>query len=349
MIKKTSLNDIATVLNVSETLVSFVLNGHGDKKKIGKETQQKVLDTARKLNYQPNLLARGLRTGKTHIIGLIVTDISNIFYAKIAREIEKNALLHNYTVIFCSSDENPETEIKLIKMLENKQVDGMIISTCQKNANVFRELRATKMPFVLIDRKIPRFQSNFVGSDNLTGAYQATHQLIEDGFKKIALLKITPTHISTMIEREAGFRSAMKDHKLRIPSQLVANIRHDHIEDDVKKALKLWCTESKSIDAIFSLNNSITTSCLKVLNEDYNGRAKQISIFSFDDIELFNLSQIPVSSIRQPIEDIGRESVMTLINNINQLDKEYHQLVLPIEMKQRNKSKINYYKSKSNV
>ena len=345
--KKTSLNDIASALNVSETLVSFVLNGHGDKKKIGKETQQKVLETARKLNYQPNLLARGLRTGKTHVIGLIVTDISNIFYAKIAREIEKNALLHNYTVIFCSSDENPETEIKLIKMLQSKQVDGMIISTCQKNASVFRELRANKMPFVLIDRKIPRFQSNYVGSDNFSGAYNATKRLFEDGLKKIALLKITPTHISTMIEREAGFRAAMKKYNLRIPSHLVANIRHDMIEEDVKSALKLWCTEPNTIDAIFSLNNSITTSCLKILNEDYEDRIKQISIFSFDDIELFNLSQIPVSSIGQPIQSIGRESVNTLIENINQIDKKFNQLILPVEIKQRNKSRMNYNKSKS--
>jgi LacI family transcriptional regulator len=347
--KKTSLNDIASALNVSETLVSFVLNGHGDKKKIGKETQQKVLETARKLNYQPNLLARGLRTGKTHVIGLIVTDISNIFYAKIAREIEKNALLHNYTVIFCSSDENPETEIKLIKMLQNKQVDGMIISTCQKNASIFRELRASKMPFVLMDRKLPRFQANYVGSDNYSGAFQATNQLIKNGFKKIALLKITPSHISTMIERESGFRTAMSESKLRISSQLVANIRHDHLDEDVKETLKIWCKEAHTIDAIFSLNNSITTSCLKILNEDYSDKLKQISIFSFDDIELFNLSQIPVSSIRQSIEEIGKESVKTLIDNINQTDKEFSQMVLPVEIKQRNKSKINNYKSKSNV
>jgi len=347
--KKTSLNDIASALNVSETLVSFVLNGHGDKKKIGKKTQKKVLETARKLNYQPNLLARGLRTGKTHVIGLIVTDISNIFYAKIAREIEKNALIHNYTVIFCSSDENPETEIKLIKMLQSKQVDGMIISSCQKNASVFRELKTAKMPFVLIDRKIPRFQSNFVGSDNFTGAFKASQQLLEDGFKKIALLKITPSHISTMIEREAGFRAAMSEKKLRIPSKLVATVRHDKIDDDVKKALKIWCKEPKTIDAIFSLNNSITTSCLKTLNEDYSDKLKQISIFSFDDIELFNLSQIPVSSIRQPIEEIGRESVFTLIGSINKTDKEFNQVILPVEIKQRNKSKINNHKSKSNV
>lgn len=182
--KKASLNDIASALNVSETLVSFVLNGHGDAKKIGKKTQQKVLETARKLNYTPNQLARGLRTGKTHVIGLIVADISNIFYAKIAREIEKNALLHHYTLIICSSDENPEAEIKLIKILQEKQVDGMIISTCQKNARVFRDLKTAKMPFVLLDRKIPRLQSNYVGSDNFNGAFNATQKLLEEGFQK---------------------------------------------------------------------------------------------------------------------------------------------------------------------
>jgi len=346
--KKTSLNDIANALNVSETLVSFVLNGQGDKKKIGKKTQQKVLDTAQKLNYQPNLLARGLRTGKTNVIGLIVTDISNIFYAKIAREIEKNAFQHNCTVIFCSSDENPETEIKLINMLQSKQVDGMIISSCQRNASVFRELKAAKMPFVLIDRKIPRFQSNYVGSENYKGAFEATNQLIKNGKKKIALLKITPSYISTMTEREAGFRDAMKKHKLRISSQYVAQIRHDKIEEDVETTLLDWCNGENKIEALFSLNNSITTSCLSTLNEKYENRASQISIYSFDDIELFNLSQIPVSSIGQPIREIGKKAIDILIDQINHYHSNFQQVVLPVIINQRNKSKINYIKSKSN-
>jgi LacI family transcriptional regulator len=334
--KKVSLTDIASVLNVSETLVSFVLNGHGDRQKIGKETQKRVKETAKKLNYRPNQLARGLRTGKTQTIGLIVTDISNVFYAKIAKEVEKTALQKGYTVIFCSSDENPETEIRLINMLMNKHVDGIIVSSSQKNAGFFRQLESQSFPFVLIDRRLPRFNAHYVGSDNFKGTFNATQRLIMQGRCRIGLLKITPNYISSMREREEGYRAAIKENNLRISNKIIASVKHDQINKDVEMILEGWLKEEILVDSILSLNNSITASCLKILKQKYRSAMDQISIVSFDDIDLFGLSEKPVSSIAQSIPKIGEKAVHLLIEDINQAKFDKQQICLPVHFTERN-------------
>lgn len=340
--KKVSLNDIASALQVSETLVSFVLNGHGDRQKIGKDTQKRVLETARKLKYQPNQLARGLRTGKTQTIGLIVTDLSNVFYAKIAREVEKRALQFGYTVIVCSSDENPETETRLIHMLMNKQVDGIILSTCQKNAEIFRQLENQKFPFVLIDRRIPRFNAHYVGSENYTGSFQATEELLKQGYRRIGLLKITPEYISSMREREEGYRAAFKQNNCRVSNPLIASINHNRIGEDVAFVLHKWLSNATMIDALFSLNNSITTSCLKILHHNYRSVMKDIPLLSFDEIDLFGLSEKPISSIAQSISEIGENAVRILVEEMEETKTEKEQILLPVHYTNRNENIVNH-------
>jgi LacI family transcriptional regulator len=128
MMKRTSLSDIAKQVGVSKTLVSFVLNGRAKEFRISDEICKKVMDAVREMNYQPNRIAQGLRTGKTNMIGLIIADIANPFFGKLGREIEQEAALHGYRVIFCSSDENAEKSKQQIAMLQQNQVDGYIIS-----------------------------------------------------------------------------------------------------------------------------------------------------------------------------------------------------------------------------
>jgi len=203
-LKKVSLNDIAKSLSVSKALVSFVLNGQGEEKGISSKTQERVRAKAKDLNYKPNFIARGLRLGKSHTIGLIVADISNKFYAKIAKRIEEVAAENNYHLIICSSDEDPVKELGLIEMLRERQVDGLIISTTQKDTTIFKQLKKEAFPFVLIDRNLPQLQTNYVGVENIKGAYLATQKLLTNNYQKIALLKISPFYLSTIKEREVG-------------------------------------------------------------------------------------------------------------------------------------------------
>jgi len=335
-VKKTSLSDIAKKLNVSTSLVSFVLNGQGDEKGINTQTQKRVIAKARELNYKPNIMARGLRLGKSNTIGLIVADISNKFYAKIAKRVEEVASENNYHLIICSSDEDPEKEISLIGMLRERQVDGLIISTTQKESSTLAQLKYESFPFVLIDRKLPRLQTNFIGVDNFTGGYLATQQLIKNGYEKIALLKISPSYLSSIREREEGYKSALREHGIRVNNKFIGELSFDDLKNHVRQILSEMLHPSVGIRAIFSLNNNITTTCLEYLHELNIRIPQDIAMVSFDDIELFRLSFPTITAVSQPIEEIGEKAVNLLFEVINgELNGKTRQISLPIELIER--------------
>ena len=336
--KKKSLSDIASELGVSKTLVSFVLNGKGDEKSISKKTQERVLQLADKHNFSPSFMARGLRMGKTHTIGLIVADISNKFYAKIAKEVEKVAAQNNYSVIFCSSDESIEKEIELIRMLRNRQVDGLIISTTQKESNLFTQMKNESFPFVLIDRKAPRIKVNYVGSDNFQGAFDATSHLIDNNYINIGLLKISPNYLSSIKERELGYRSALKENGIRLNTDFVYTIPFDKIQESVNQYFDRLLSKPNSIEAVFTVNNSIAIACLDYLNRHHYHIPNDVAILSFDDIELFKYSCPTITAVAQAVDKIGGISVNLLMDEINGLVQEKKEVKLAVELLQRSSS-----------
>ncbi|MCF8366895.1 MAG: LacI family transcriptional regulator [Bacteroidales bacterium] len=337
--KKTSITDIAQSLNVSKTLVSLVLNGHGNTKGINQETQKKVRNKARELNYKPNMFARGLRLGVSKTIGVIVADISNKFYSKIAKSIEDIAGQHGYNIIFCSSDENPNKEIDLIKTLRERQVDGLIISTSQNNTDTFKLLKNEHFPFVLIDRYIPRINLHYVGVDNKKGAFEATEHLINNGFRKIGFLGILPAHLRTIKDREEGYRAALSKHGIRISSKFIRNIKFDFALDDVHELLIELLHPPNSLNAIFCSNNRIAVACLECLN-DMNVRIPQdVGLLSFDDIDLFKFSFPTITSIAQPVEEIGEIAFNIMLEAITNGDNgKWNQIILPVKLMKRKSS-----------
>lgn len=320
--KKTTLADVAKSLGVSKTLVSLVLNGRGDEKGINKDTQKRVLERVQELNYKPNQFARGLRVGKSNTIGLIIADISNSFYAKICRSIEDNCTANGYNLIICSSDENPEKESQLIQMLIERQVDGLIISTTQKNNKDLNFLKKNGFPFVLIDRYQPKIDTNYVIVNNEIAAKNAVEHLIHLGNKKIGYLTITPSHISTIKDRTEGYKAALKENGIRYDSKLVREVNFNNINEDVKNGLKYLLKAPHSVNAIFTANNNIAVACLASLKEMNIKIPQDIALVSFDDIDAFKLCYPPVTAISQPIAEMGEKTVAILIDNIN-ADKEF--------------------------
>ncbi len=314
--KKISIKDIAQSLGVSPTLVSMVLNGKGDENGISSITQKRVIETAAKLNYKPNQTARSLRMGRSETIGLIVSDISNPFYAKIAGRIERKASVLGYNLFVCSTYENPEKESELIQMLKNRNVDGMIISSSAENIEEIKSLRSDNYPFVLIDRNLDISDVNLVSVDNFKGAYEATQHLIETGRKTIAFLSITPSYISTMIYRKKGYLRALTDNSLPQNKLLQKEIRFDRINEDTEKAVNELFNSNPDIDAVFSSNNSITVACLKTFSEMKIMIPQDLALVSFDDVDWFEYSNPGITAVAQSVNDIGDHAVDLLLNEI---------------------------------
>lgn len=338
MKKRITLDDIASRLGVSRTLVSLVLNGRGDEKGISCKTQKKVLALANELNYQPNHFALGLRLGSSKTLGLVVADISNLFFSRIARSVEDAASAHGYQVIFTSSDENEEKEIKLIRMLKKRQVDGLIIASTLSDKEEIKKLKKEKYPFILIDRYCPNIKTNYVVSDNYSGAYKMAEHLIKSGYRRIGLLRISPAHITSVNDREKGFRCALNKYDLRIDRRLIREIPYGRIEQCMEKEIRELINPPLCAQALFFLNNNLTVAGLDILNK-YGFRIPQdVAVVSFDDIPLFKFHYPPITAVNQPVEEMGRKAVEILLDQINRKANRQgeEQFKLPAEILIRN-------------
>ncbi len=314
--KKVSLSDIAEKLGVSKTLVSMVLNGKGDDNGISKSTQEKVIQLAQELNYKPNQFARGLRMGKSNTIGLIVSDISNPFYAKIARFVEDYCSKEDYNLIICNSDENPEKEKKIINTLLDKQVDGMIISSTLEDTDHLKLLTNEQIPFILIDRIYPTIPTNYVIVNNFLGAKEATQHLLNNGHKKIACFTISPAHISTQVERFLGYKAALDESFISFNDYYYKVIPRENPFQSIYNTIKEWQYNHVMPSAIFLANNQLTLYLLEICKELKINIPQKLSIVSFDDIEAFRFNTPAITGVVQPIESIAQNSVKELIKLI---------------------------------
>ena len=339
-IKKTLLEDIAKELNVSKTLVSMVINGKGDAYGISKKTQEKVLAKASEMEYTPNIFARALRTGKSHLIGLLVADISNPFYSHIAKHVEKELASKGYNLIICSTDENLEREEKLISLFaEQHMIDALIIATTNNSGEFFKKERLRNFPIVFIDRYLSDLESNYVVANNYQGSFELTDLLIQKGCKNILALNITPSHISSLAERVKGFKDALNKHEIFFNEENLLEISFNNIQKEVHDQLLKRLKQNNKIDAIYALNNNIATACLKVFNEiGFDAKKEGVLFASFDDISLFDFVKPNVISVSQPLEQIGIEAANLALQLIDSKGTtvSVKKIVLPTSIISRN-------------
>ncbi|MFZ4741155.1 MAG: LacI family DNA-binding transcriptional regulator [Bacteroidales bacterium] len=341
--RKIKLEDIANMLGVSKTLVSMVLNGYGDKNGIKKETQERVIALCNEMNYKPNQMARSLRLGKTHTIGLIVADISNTFYAKMARNIEDYCNKFGYNLIICSSDEKDAKEASIIKMLKEKQVDGLIISSTLIDNTEIVALKKEHFPFVLVDRYFPEIlDTNFVIIDNYQAAYNAVNHLITIGHKNIAMISISPAHITSVKDRNKGYLDALSKAGINNDHFLLCQVPFENIELGVELEIKKLLLYDKKVTAIFAVNQNITIAVVKILAKLNIKIPDDISLISFDDLPFFEIINPSITAVDQPLDKICKNAVEILMNEINNKGNiiEKTQLVLPTELVVRNSCKI---------
>jgi LacI family transcriptional regulator len=316
--KRVSLADLSAELHVSKTLISLVLNNKGDEHGISKTTQAKVIAKAAEMNYFPNQMARGLRIGKSGTIGLIVADIANPFYAVIARYIEDEVNKQGYNLIICSSDEKDEKEYRLLKMLRDRQVDGLIVSSTLRKPNALLELKKLGYPIVLIDRDLPKLGVPTVLVDNYKGAYELTSHLISQGHKRIAHVSLSPNYLSTIRDRVTGYRDAMKDAGIRISTKFIINVPFDDVSVAVERVLPEAIKQPGGATAIFTANNNLAIAVMGTLKNHGYRIPDDIALGSFDDVDLFRLSDPPITACAQPSRDIATESVRLLSKMIDQ-------------------------------
>ena len=315
--KKVSISDIARKAGVSVSTVSFVMNDKAVKMRISREVIEKVENVAREMGYRPNQLARGLRTGKTKTIGLIVENISNAFFATLAKTIEDEAKKYDYKVVYCSTDNDEEKARDLINLLSQRQVDGYIITPTQHLAEDIGRLQAENKPVVLIDRYFPQHEEiPAVLVDNYEGVAKGTEYLIKKGYRKIALVT-RESDMAHMKDRLRAYYDVLGRHGIEVEERLVKTVPYVMDRETALTEIKALLSGSGGpLDAVFFLTNYLGVLGIEVIKDLEIKVPEQLAVLCFDDNDIFRLYNPTISVIRQPIEAIGQQAMFALIERL---------------------------------
>ena len=325
-----TLKDLSKITGFTESTISRVLNGLGTKYRISEATQIIIKKTAEETNFSFNENARNLRLKKTYTIGLIVPDISNSFFAKMASLIEREARFHNYSIFLCDSDNSTELEKESAHLLQKRKVDGIIISPIGLSSKYLEKLY-NNIPLVFIDRYFPEIKIPYVSSDEYNGAVKAVNHLIKLGHKKIACIQgLEGTFSNT--SRTKAFKETIKSNGLDINETFILGDAFSE-ENGYNSAKQIIQNKEYLPTAILSLSNTITLGILKAFAEENILIPEDVSIISFDEESYSSLLKTPMTTISQPKEELGETAFKMLLAQIES-DKKLKQknILLPTKL-----------------
>ncbi len=310
--KKTTLLDIAKAVNVSKTTVSMVLNNKENN--ISKDTKEKIFKVAKELNYIPNYLAKSLITKKSYSIGVLVPDIQNPFFNEMIKGMEKIAEENGYSIILCNTLNSKKREAQHIRLLMSKAVDGLIIAPIDDKSDSFKLLESQGIPFVIVDRLVENFENfNGVFCDNVKGISLGMEYLYNKNKRKIAFIGGNKNLITANIRLETYVKKA---NEFGIYNKEL-NIEEDFSLEGGFKATEKLMIKNLNIDAIFYGSDIMAIGGIKYLIRNGYKIPQDISILGFDNIDICKFIEPELTTIAQPIYNIGEEGIKLLIDLIN--------------------------------
>lgn len=328
--ERVSLKMIANEVGVSIATVSLVLNGKNKNGRVSDGMSKKIIDKAAELNYVPNTFAKSLKMGHSKAIGLIVADISNVFFGSLALHIQIFAEKAGYTVFIGNTNEKLAEMEKMIKLFKARQVDGLIITPAEGSEKLVKDLLRVEIPFVLVDRNFPELNVDSVLINNYQISNVSTKSLLKKGCKNIAFVtyKQDQFHIN---ERRRGYVEAMQEAGLFHPEN-VKEVRYGYLENDIHKAISQLMEYDEKIDGIFFATNSISLAGVKSLFKHNVKLQKDIQIMCFDESEAFYLLPFSIPFIKQPIEEMAKQSIKSIIEQIEGNRKQLHGTIIEAEL-----------------
>lgn len=327
-----TIRDVAQKAGFSVATVSHVINGT---RKVAPETAERIKQAMEELDYHPNAVAQSLRTQKTKAIGIVVSDITNPFFATLVRGTEDAAAEAGYSLIVCNSDESPDKEDRYVRLLRQRRMDGLLISPVgDGSTSAVQELPRQRMPFVFVDRRAEGVEADAVLSDNIAGAYQATHYLIEQGHSRIGLI-LGIKGATTTEERLAGYSQALEEAGIAISKELM--VWGGYRTEGGRRATALLMGLDAPPTAIFSTNNLMTMGVLQELIERGVTIPTDMAVVGFDDLKLANLVRPALTAIAQKPYQIGHTAFGLLLKRISEPtgNEEYQEIRIPVKLRIR--------------
>lgn len=322
----TSIKTIAESLGVSVMTVSLVLNNKADGR-VSQVLIDKIKQVAKELNYRPNNIARSLRSGKSYVIGLVVADISNPFFAKMAFYIQQEAEKNHYNVIVVNTNESTERFQQVISTLVVQRVDGLIIVPTHHCEQHLLRLQQNGIPFVLLDRCFEQVKSTNVMSDNYEASLKAMSCLIAQGYKRIALITYTDPMIHLQLRQQA-YEDILTDAGVYDP-QLVRKVSVYAVSEDMGLVINELMNSDDSLDALYFMTNTLSLEGIRCMCKQHDLAKNRVKIVSFDNHDVFDFINMDIAYVQQPLQQMSEAVVHEILSIINTNEDNKKQIVLP--------------------
>lgn len=333
--------DIAAKAGVSVATVSRVMNQSGYVKE---ETKELIMQTYGELANDDKILGQSISTQKANIIGIVIPDISNPFFGEVIKGISKIADQYSASLLVCNTEEQLEKELKYLTLFKTNNIIGLIITpnTDQVgyNSKYLYQLEELGVPVVLLDRGINISHFNSVFVNNLSGSFDAVNALIKEGHKDIAIIS-GPMSSKPGRERFYGYENAIRSNNMSVNQNYVfyGNFKLESGYEITKKILKL----EKRPTAIFAANNMMALGCVKALIENKMSIPKDMAFISFDDVDMFEIMNLNISTVSRPTDlmgEVAAEMLFDLIERKQVKSKAIKEVLLETKLVLRGSEKL---------
>jgi LacI family transcriptional regulator len=323
------LRDVAAAAGVHAATASRALNPKA-RQLVSAETVRRVTRAAEALGYQPNPIARSLKTARSSTVGLVIPDLTNPLFPPIVRGIEHVLESAGYSPLIVNTDNDAERERALIDSLRSRQVEGLIIATARLDHPLLRRLRERDVRMVLVNRRAGDLDMPFVAADDAAGIALAVRHLFDLGHVRIAYLA-GPQTTSSGVVRSRAFRHAVRDCGLADDPELVVECAHWNEGDGAASARELLDRDTGAT-AIVAGNDLIALGCYDVFTERGIGCPEDISVIGFNGMPFLDKLRPPLTTVAVPHHELGAEAARMLLDCIEEPDRSPRSLLLPVTL-----------------
>ena len=302
---------------VAPSTVSLVLNGKAKDRRISDSLAEKIKKIAKESGYNPNQVAVSLRTGTSKLFGLIIEDISNLFFARLAKAIEDEVIQYGYRVIFGSTENDTNKGNELLNVLFQRKLDGYIIAPTAGMEQSVADLVSYNYPTVLIDRYFPSQQIPYAMTDNLGGGAEVLEYLLQKGYTNIGLVT-SDFPVMHPQQREAAYRSTLALHNIPYRPEYIYKVPYQSLQDEAEFLIAAYIENTPGLDAIFFTTNYLGIAGLQGIKRLGLRIPEDIAVICFDDHDIFKLHTPAITVVEQDIEAIAKNAIDLLMKQFGQ-------------------------------
>jgi DNA-binding LacI/PurR family transcriptional regulator len=319
-----TIEDVAKRAGVSIATVSRVMNSSPG---VGEDTRKRVEEAMAALDYRPNQAARSLRSNRSRIIGLLISDIQNPFFAGLIRGVEDQALRHEYSLILCNTNESPQREQQYLDVLYMERVAGVILVPTREHVGdeTRKRFRERGVPIVAVDRRVKDRDIDAVITDNVRGAYDAVTHLIANGYRRIGVIT-GPLTITTGHERLEGYRQALREAGIPLDPALERSGTFA-VESGRERAEQLLGLTPRP-DALFTTNNLLTLGALHAVHDRNLSVPDDVALVGYDDIQWGELGSVSLTTVMQPVYELGSAAALRLFQRMSDPGNQSRQEII---------------------